>query len=279
MSPEKSFDDEKHKVFISYSTRNSDVANKIRYALEQNGLPCWIAPRNIPPGTVYIDAIADAIRSTKIVVLIYSEFSQASKYVNNEINMAYSHNKPLLSVNIDDSLPKEDMEYFLKVTQWLPINPDSNDDLKEVVENAFELCKQKKDTPVTVDLSNYNQKDLSSHKKDIISLVLLAIPVLYWASFFYMGIVATKKLWVLMGLLYAIPLLMCFAFYFEIIDLLFLCYPIFVLFVVLALIFWIIAIIHGLVIRNEFLTRKSVLRFTSSNDEIFSYLYEEYIRL
>ena len=248
MSPDKSFDGEKHKVFISYSTKNSEVANKIRYALEQNGLPCWIAPRNIQPGTVYIDAIADAIRSTKIVVLVFSEFSQASKYVNNEINMAYSYNKPLLSVNIDDSLPKEDMEYYLKVTQWLPISPNSKEDLKSVVENALELCKQKKDTPVTVDLSNYNQKDLSSHKKDIISLVLLAIPVLYWASFFYMGIVATKKLWVVMGALYAIPLLMCLAIYFEIIDFLFLLYPMLVLFVVLALMFWIISIIHGLVI-------------------------------
>ena len=279
MSPEKSFDSEKHEVFISYSTKNSDVANKIRYALEQNGLQCWIAPRNIQPGTVYIDAIADAIRSTKIVVLIFSEFSQASKYVNNEINMAYSHNKPLLSVNIDDSLPKEDMEYYLKVTQWLPTSPDSKEDLKKVVENALELCKQKKDTPVTVDLSNYNQKDLSGHKKDIISLVLLAIPVLYWASFFYMGIIAAKKLWVLMGFLYAIPLVMCLAIYFEIIDFLFLLYPMLVLFAALAIMFWIISIIHGLVIRNEFLTRKSVLRFTSSNDEIFQYLYDEYIRL
>lgn len=279
MSAENSFDDEMHKVFISYSTKNGDIALKMRYALEQNGLKCWMAPRDIPSGTVYIDAIADAIRSTKIVVLVFSKFSQESKYVNNEINMAYSHDKPILSVNIDDSMPKEDMEYYLKVTQWLPISPDSEKDLETVVEDAYELCKQKKDRPVSVDLSNYKQEDLSGHKKDRISLVLLAIPVLYWASFFYMGIVAAKKLWVLMGVLYAIPLLMCLVIYFEIIDFLFLLYPMLVLFAVLALIFWIIAIIHGWVIRNEFLTRKSVLRFTSSDDELFKYLYDEYIDL
>ena len=30
-----------HEVFISYSTKNSEIANKIRYSLEQNGLPCF----------------------------------------------------------------------------------------------------------------------------------------------------------------------------------------------------------------------------------------------
>mgnify|MGYP002627179605 CR=1 FL=1 len=103
----------KHDVFISYSTKNGEIANKICHALEQNNLSCWIAPRNIASGRSYINEIADAIKSTKIVVLIYSIDSQSSKYVNNEINMAFSNNKKILSFNIDNSMPKEDMEYYL----------------------------------------------------------------------------------------------------------------------------------------------------------------------
>ena len=60
-----SFDERKHDVFISYSTKNSDVANKVCHVLEQNDLKCWIAPRNIASGRVYIDEIADAIKATK----------------------------------------------------------------------------------------------------------------------------------------------------------------------------------------------------------------------
>ena len=277
MSPENTFNDEKHEVFISYSTKNSDIANKVRYALEQNGLQCWIAPRNIPSGSVYIDAIADAIRSTKIVVLIFSQFSQESKYVNNEINMAYSHNKPILSVNVDDTMPKEGMEYYLKVTQWLPVFPNPDEKLETIVEDALELCNQQSDVPVLVDLSNYKPADLSKHKKDYPSLLFLT-PI-YWASFLYMGVVANKKLWTVMGLLYFIPTLMCLAIYFQVFDLLYIFYPMLVLFGVIFVIFWILAIIHGILIRNEFLTRKSVLRFTSSDDDLFDYLYEEYIRL
>lgn len=269
---------EGHDVFISYSTMNSDVANKICYILEQNNLKCWIAPRNISSGKNYIDEIASGIKSTKIIVLVYSTYSQESKYVNNEINMAFSHNKPILSFNIDNSMPSEDMEYYLKITQWLPAYPNPEDEFETLIVDALKLCNENTNAPIRIDLSDFKQKDLSQHKKDYISLVLLFTP-LYWASFIYMGISSSKKNWTLMGLIYLIPTLMTLILYFQILDMLFLLYPMFILFSMIFILFWALAIIHGFVIRNEFLTRKSVLRFTSSDNEIFEYLYEEYLQI
>ena len=271
-------DETKHDVFISYSTKNSELANKICYLLEQNKLKCWIAPRNIPSGTNYIEAITEGIKSTKIVVLVYSSYSQASKYVNNEINMAFSNNKPILSFNIDNSLPSEEMEYNLKVSQWLPAYPNPEDEFETLVVDALKLCNENADVPIFIDFSNFKSEDLSEQKKDRISLVLLFTP-LYWASFIYMGIIAGIRRWVLMGLLYFIPTLMCLILYFEVLGSLFLRYPMFRMFEVMFVIFWILAIIHGFVIKNEFLTRKSVLRLTSSDEEIFNYLYEEYLQI
>ena len=273
-----SFDERKHDVFISYSTKNSDVANKVCHVLEQNDLKCWIAPRNIASGRVYIDEIADAIKATKIVVLIFSEFSQESKYVSNEINMAFSRKVPILSMNIDDSMPREDMEYYLKVTQWLAAFPNPDDVLETLVEDVLELCNQKREAPVIVDLTNFRQEDLSKHKKDYLSLILLFTPF-YWASFIYMGIVSSRKLWALMGFVYLVPTLMFLIMHFQVLGALFIFYPMWVLFGLIFIIFWILAIIHGFVIRNEFLTRKSVLRFTSSDDDLFDYLYDEYSQL
>ena len=271
-------DEIKHDVFISYSTKNSDLANKICYLLEQNNLKCWIAPRNIPSGTNYIDEISDGIKSTKIVVFVYSSYSQASKYVTNELNMAFSNNKPILSFNIDNSLPSEDLEYILKVSQWLPAYPHPEDEFETLVVDALKLCNENADVPIFIDFSNFKSEDLSEQKKDRISLVLLFTP-LYWASFIYMGIIAGIRRWVLMGLLYFIPTLMCLILYFEVLGSLFLRYPMFRMFEVMFVIFWILAIIHGFVIKNEFLTRKSVLRLTSSDEEIFNYLYEEYLQI
>ena len=273
-----SWDERKHDVFISYSTKNGDIANKVCYILEQNNLKCWIAPRNISSGRIYVDEIADAIKSTKIVVLIYSTYSQESKYVNNEINMAFSHNKKILSFNIDNSMPSEDMEYFLKVTQWLPAFPNPEDEFETLVKDSLELCDETTDSPILLDFTNFKEDDLLKHKKDYVSLILLFTPI-YWASFIYMGISSNRRLWTLSGLLYLIPTLLCLMLYFQILGYLFLQYPMFGLFNVIFIIFWILAIIHGFVIRNEFLTRKSVLRFTSSDQELFEYLYDEYLRL
>lgn len=265
-------------VFISYSTKDDEIAEKACYVLEQNGLKCWIAPRNISSGKNYIDEIANAIKATKIVVLIFSKNSQASKYVNNEINMAFTRNKPIITFNIDNSMPEGYMEYYLKVSQWLMGCPKPEDKLEKLVEDAKEICDFKTDVPVLVDLTNFIPSDLSNHKKDYISLILLFTPI-YWASFFYMGIGASKKLWALMGFIYFIPTLMSLVLYFQILDMLFISYPLFVMFNVIFLIFWALAIIHGLTVRNEFLTRKSVLRFTISDDDLFNYLYEEYVEL
>ena len=274
MSEEK----RQHEVFISYSTKNSDIANKICYLLEKNNLKCWIAPRNISSGRVYIDEIADAINITKIVVLVYSEFSQNSRYVNNEITMAYSHNKPIISFNIDDSEPKEELEYFLKVNQWLPAFPDPEDAYETLIRDARKLCNARSDVPIHLDVAGYKEDDLTRHKRDYISLILLFTPV-YWSSFIYMGLVSNKKIWTVMGLAYLIPTLMCLLIYFQILGQLFILYPVLSLFSYLFIIFWALTLIHGLVIRNEFLTRKSILRFTLADEKLFEYLYEEYIQI
>lgn len=270
--------DRKHDVFISYSTKNSDVANKICYALEQNNLKCWIAPRNIASGKVYVDEIADAIKSTKIVVLIYSTFSQQSRYVNNEINMAFSNNKPIISFNIDNTMPSEEMEYYLKVTQWLSAYPNPEDEFETLIKDSLSLCDEDTDVPILMDFTNFKPEDLSKHKKNWISLILLFTP-LYWASFIYMGISSSRKLWTAMGLVYFIPTLVILIIYSQMLGYLFLLYPMLVLFGLIFIMFWILAIIHGFVIRNDFLTRKSVLKFISSDEELFDYLYDEYSQI
>lgn len=267
-----------HEVFISYSTKNSDIANKICYLLEKNNLKCWIAPRNISSGRIYIDEIADAIKSTKIVVLVYSEYSQESKYVNNEINMAYSHNKDILSFNIDNSEPKKELGYYLKVTQWLPAYPDPEREYETLIKDALELCNERSDIPIQMGVADYKEEDLSKHKRDYISLILLFTPV-YWSSFIYMGLVANRKLWVLVGMIYLIPTIIYLLIKFQIIGQLFILYPILALFGYIFFMFWILTIIHGFVIRNEFLTRKAILRFTLSDEKLFEYLYDEYIQI
>ena len=105
-----------HDVFISYSTKNTEFAEAVCGKLEDNGIECWIAPRNIKTGTNYAEEIMDGLNTAKMIVLIFSKDAQESEYVNNEIDTAFSNNQHIVSLKVDDSFPEKKMEFFLKVT-------------------------------------------------------------------------------------------------------------------------------------------------------------------
>ena len=274
-APEELNFDNKHDVFISYSTKNKKIAHDICQVLEKNGLSCWIAPRNIASGRNYVDEISDGIKSTKIVVLVFSQDAQESKYVNNEVIMAFSYNKPILSYNIDETEPNDIMGYYLKVAQWLPAYADPKEGMRKLVVDAVKLCDEEPRKSIDTELDGFIPEDLSHQKINYISLILLFTPV-YWASFIYMGLVSKKNLWTFAGFLYAIPTAIGLLLFFQYFDYLFFYYPVFKLFNIIFLIFWALAIAHGLLIRNEFLTRYSVLNLMSLDEDLFDYLYEMY---
>lgn len=56
-----------HTVFISYSTKTTTKAEKVRDFLESNGVKCWMAPRDLnnAGGQEYSELIAEAIEQCK----------------------------------------------------------------------------------------------------------------------------------------------------------------------------------------------------------------------
>jgi TolB-like protein/Tfp pilus assembly protein PilF len=106
-------------VFISYASRDKAVADAVCLALEQAGVACWIAPRNVVPGESYAGAIVHAIDGTKLNVLILSEHGAASQHVLREVERASSRRHPVVAFRIDAAPMPVDLEYFLNTSQWL----------------------------------------------------------------------------------------------------------------------------------------------------------------
>jgi hypothetical protein len=73
------------KVFVSHASRNFRAADDLRARLEELGIPCWIAPRDIPAGSSYGEEITAAIQSAVAVVLILTEEADASRGVASEL--------------------------------------------------------------------------------------------------------------------------------------------------------------------------------------------------
>jgi hypothetical protein len=117
---------DKH-VFISHSHKDSAVAKSVVTALEQRGVNCWIAPRNVAPGGSYAESILTAIETASCFVLIYSEHSNVSSHVLREVERALKFGVNIVPVRFDDSTPSKSLDYLLATVHWLAIPEESRE--------------------------------------------------------------------------------------------------------------------------------------------------------
>ena len=149
-----------HDIFISYSSKDKQTADAICHELEANKLKCWIAPRNIIAGKNYAEQIMTGIKKAKIVVLVFSKNSQESVFVNNEIDNAFSNNKPIISFKIDETLPENKMEFFLKNKHWLDAYPNPESVFETLVNDAHLLCEDSDDDDDVVEIEEEIEEEI-----------------------------------------------------------------------------------------------------------------------
>ena len=65
-------------VFFSYAVEDKVAATTVCETLESEGVSCWIAPRDIQPGAQWARAIMDAISTSRVMVLVFSEDANRS---------------------------------------------------------------------------------------------------------------------------------------------------------------------------------------------------------
>jgi TolB-like protein len=109
------------RIFVSYASQDAAVANSIVENLEQHGIKCWIAPRDVRPGAEYADAIVHAINDAKAIVLVMSAGAVASAHVGREVERAASKRKPIIAFRIDVAPLRAALEYFLSQSQWIDV--------------------------------------------------------------------------------------------------------------------------------------------------------------
>lgn len=264
-----------HDVFISYSTKDKVTADAICHILEENDMRCWIAPRNISSGQPYAEEILNAIKSTKIVVLVFSSNSQASQFVQKEINLSFSNSKPIISFVIDKSLPQGDLEFYLKTNHWLDAYPEPEIVFSKLVKDASRLIGDEKANPIidsnVMEKARNGEFNQPSIKNEWKSFIFLATP-LYPFALIYMGLSAKMKKITIQGVICVIPLILLILLL-TLGAYMALQRSIALFFVVLL---WIISVAYVLLIRKDYLFRKSVINSVSDDKELFIALMEEY---
>ena len=107
-----------YDAFVSYAHADAARAGAICDALERDGLRCWIAPRDVPAGRAYAQALVDAIAASRLVVAVFSRSANASEAVLNELEIAFNRGVPILPVRLAAVEPSGSAEFYLRRRQW-----------------------------------------------------------------------------------------------------------------------------------------------------------------
>jgi len=106
-------------VFVSHSAQDKKVAETICGALEQQGMRCWVAPRDVRPGKSFPGEITRAIQQSKVMLLIFSRHSNSSEQVLREVQLAVDCHLPIVRLRMEDIPLSDDLRYYLSTPHWL----------------------------------------------------------------------------------------------------------------------------------------------------------------
>jgi hypothetical protein len=112
------------QVFISHSSADAKVARAICTALENRGLPCWLASRDVRPGENFQEAIVNAIRSAKVMVLVFTDNANSSDEIKKELVLASQNKLTIIPARVEDVVPNAALAYEFATRQWIDLFGD-----------------------------------------------------------------------------------------------------------------------------------------------------------
>jgi hypothetical protein len=106
-------------LFVSHVAEDRAAALEIVDELERRGVPCWIAPRNVSPGSKFDDEISDALESCRAMLLIFSQQCNDSEYIHREVTVAGESRKVIIPFRIEDVQPQRGLRVRLADLHWI----------------------------------------------------------------------------------------------------------------------------------------------------------------
>ena len=108
-----------YSAFISHASEDRESAEAICQGLEAAGFRCWIAPRDLRPGEIYLEEIIRGIELSKCLVLVLSNNANQAHMVRDEVERAYNKGKPIFPVRIEEVLPARGLELLVSTAHWI----------------------------------------------------------------------------------------------------------------------------------------------------------------
>lgn len=112
--------EKKYDVFISYSRKDSAIADEICKVFDRVGITYFIDRQGIGGGNEFPLELATSILNSQIFLLLGSKNSYESKYTNAEIHFAFKkkQQKSILPYILDDTPMPLEIDFILSTINW-----------------------------------------------------------------------------------------------------------------------------------------------------------------
>ncbi len=140
-------------IFVSYSSKDTDIVNYIVAKLRDMNIPYWKAPEMIPAGSSYAKEIPKAIQNCQIVLLILSSSSQESIWVEKEIDSAICNRKVIIPFQIEEMELNDTFRFYLNNVQTVMYYQNK--------EEAFKMLRAKLSPVYTENVISGNKDEVS----------------------------------------------------------------------------------------------------------------------
>jgi len=119
-TPSPASSDRYHSCFISYSSKDDDFAQRLHADLQQQGVRCWFAPKNMKIGDKIRQTIHHSIQSQEKLLLILSENSVESAWVETEVETAFEKERKqgqpvLFPIRLDQAVLETDQAWAAEI--------------------------------------------------------------------------------------------------------------------------------------------------------------------
>jgi hypothetical protein len=132
-----------HSCFISYSSKDETLARRLHADLQANGVRCWFAPHDLKIGDKFRERIDEAIHVQERLLLLLSEHSIASAWVENEVEAALEkedqqQREVLFPVRLDDAVMQSSQAWAATLRRTRHIGDLTNWTKPEAYQIAFD---------------------------------------------------------------------------------------------------------------------------------------------
>ena len=129
---------DEHKVFVSYSRDNIEIAQLFCEQMDNMGISYWIDVNGKYSGNNFKEVLVDAIDSSHVILFLSSQESNRSPFVIKEISLSVADGKTILPIKLDDAPYAKSIRFDLSDIDWIEFSKNKSEEAME----QFRYCLQ-----------------------------------------------------------------------------------------------------------------------------------------